>query len=79
MHLGYDFVREVLRCNFEVMLDAKGTNVEYNRLEIKQDKKAAKEEKLVEVKPVSDYKAPTAPKELQKAVVENVKVTEDVL
>ena len=79
MHLGYDFIREVLHCNFEVMIDAKGTNVEYDRFEIKQDKKAAKEKKVVEAKPVSDYEAPTAPKELQKAVVENVKEMGDVL
>ena len=78
-HLGFDFIRQALYCNFEVHMDAKGTNVEYDKLEIKQDKKSQKEEKVVEAKPVNDYEAPTAPKELQKAVVENVKVMEDVL
>ncbi len=28
LHLGYDFARETLRAAFEVMMDAKGTNVE---------------------------------------------------
>ena len=39
-NLGYDFVRENLYCTVEVMMDAKGTKVEYDSLEIKQDKKA---------------------------------------
>lgn len=78
LHLGYDFERQILRAAFEVMMDAKGTNVEYNTFEIKQDKKASK------AKPVEDKKsayqaAPTQPKVLQRAVVEDIKVSDDVL
>lgn len=80
MHLGYDFERQTLRCNFEVMMDAKGTQVEYDTLEIKQDKKAKKDEPKKQEEPkTNSYIAPTQPKVLQKAVVENVKEMEDVL
>lgn len=77
-NVGYDFIRENLYCSVELMMDAKGTNVEYETLEIKQDKKAKKEEKPVK-DTNSQYKAPTQPKVLQRAVVEDVKVMEDVL
>ena len=80
-NLGYDFVRETLRCTVELMMDAKGTNVEYDTLEIKQDKKVENKEKKSQpvLKKESPYKAPVAPKVLDKAVVENIKVNEDVL
>lgn len=78
MHLGYDFARETIRCIVEVMMDAKGTNVNYDKFEIKQEKKPKKETPVVQAKP-NPMLAPTQPKVLQKAVVENVKVTEDVL
>lgn len=76
LNLGYDFVRENLYCTMQVMMDAKGAKVEYDTLEIKQDKKAKKEEK---VKDDSSFEPSTQPPVLQKAVVENVKVIEDVL
>lgn len=79
LHLGYDFARETFRAAVEVMMDAKGTNVEYNTFELKQDKKAQKDKKPVERKAPEDALAPTQPKVLQRAVVENVKVTDDVL
>lgn len=77
-HLGYDFERQTMRAAVEVMMDAKGTNVEYNTFELKQDKKAKKENKPAERK-VDNNLAPTQPKVLQRAVVENVRVTDDVL
>lgn len=78
LHLGYDFARETFRANIEVMMNAKGANVEYNTLEIKQDKKAKKENKPAETK-VNEDLAPTQPKVLQRAVVEDIKVMDDVL
>ena len=75
--LGYDFIRENIYCTVEVMMDAKGTKVEYDSFEIKQEKKAKKDEKPK----VEDYtkKAPTQPRVLQRAVVENVQEHEDVI
>ena len=57
-------------------MDAKGTKVEYDTLEIKQDKKPKKEEKL---RDESQFEKAKQPVVLQRAVVENVKVIEDVL
>jgi hypothetical protein len=73
-NVGYDFVRENLYWTVEMMMDAHGTNLEYNTLEIKQNKKANKEEKKDTV-----YEAPAPTKVLQKAVVEDVKVMDDVI
>lgn len=79
-NIGYDFIRENLRCTLEVMMDAKGTNVQYETLEIKQDKKKTEKKKEETVaKKENPYAAPTQPRVLQKAVVENVKEHEDVL
>lgn len=77
--LGYDFIRQNLRCMFEVMMDAKGTKLEYDKLEIKQEKKAEKEKAPSKPKDSSFEYAPTQPAVLQRAIVENVKVMEDVL
>ncbi len=77
LHLGYDFARETLRAAIEVMMNAKGANVEYNTFEIRQDKKAKKENRPVEKQ--NDNLAPTQPRVLQRAVVEDVKVMDDVL
>lgn len=81
LNLGYDFERDTLRCTVEVMMDAKGTNVEYEKLEIKQDNKTKKAEKKEEPKKQSPskYAAPVQQPVLERAVVENVKVHEDVL
>lgn len=79
-NIGYDFIRENLRCTFEVMMDAKGTNVQYETLEIKQDKKKTEKKKEEPVaKKENPYAAPTQPKVLNKAIVEDVKEHEDVL
>ena len=77
LNLGYDFIRENLYCTLEMMMDAKGAKVEYDTFELKQDKKPKKD--TLTTKAPNAYEAPTQPKVLQKAVVENVKVMEDVL
>lgn len=75
-NLGYDFVRENLYCTVEVKIDAKGAKVEYDTLEIKQDKKRKADNSK---KDDNDYVAPTKPKTLQRAIVEDVKIMEEVL
>ena len=75
--IGYDFVRENTRFMVEVMMDTKGTKVEYDKLEIKQDKKAKKSEDKVEDE--SDFQQSQKAPVLQHAVVEDVKNMEDVL
>lgn len=77
MNLGYDFVRENLYCIFDIKMDAKGTKVEYDTLEIKQDKKAQKRHEAKQK--TSNFETAKAQPELQRAVVENIKVQEDVL
>ena len=74
--IGYDFVRQNMYCIVEVMMDGKGARVDYDKLEIKQDKKA---KKTVNPKDEPAFAAPTAPRVLDRAIVENVKVHEDVL
>lgn len=79
-NLGYDFVRETLRCTIEVMMDAKGTKVEYDKFEITQKNKPQKEEKKdSKTAKTSPKTAPTQPRILERAVVENIKEHEDVL
>lgn len=80
LSLGYDFVRETLRASFEVMMDAKGTKVEYDKFEIVQDENRKKSKKKNEVaKKPSNKIAPIQQKVLDRAIVENVKEHEDVL
>ena len=73
--LGYDYVRQNLYCIVDIMMDAKGTKVEYDKLEIKQDQKAKKEEKIVD----KTIQAKTPKRDLQRAVVENIRTVEDVI
>lgn len=75
-NVGYDFVRENLYCTVEMMMDAKGTNVEYGTLEIKQDKKAKKDNEPAKE---NSFESPQKQKVLQRAVVEDVKIMEEVL
>ncbi len=79
-NIGYDLIRENMYATVDVMMDAKGTHVDYEKLEIKQDKKAKKEEQFTALEQENNfkqdqYKAPV----LQKAVVEDIKTVEDVL
>ena len=76
LHLGYDFERQILRAAFEVMMDAKGASVKYNTFEITQDRKKSSKP---EEKKVYSNMAPTQSRTLDKAVVENMRDTEDVL
>lgn len=78
-NIGYDFRRQNLQCMFEVMMNAKGAKLEYDTFEIKQEKKAEKEKAPTKQKNSSFEYAPTQTKVLQRAVVENIKVMEDVL
>jgi len=80
-NLGYDFVRETLRCTVEVMMDAKGTKIEYDKFEIvqKEDKNKDKKEEKSSQKKISPKTAPVQPRVLERAVVENIKEHEDVL
>ena len=79
-NLGYDFIRETTIFTVEVMLDAKGTRVDYDKLVIKQDKKTQSKEDPVDpsLKNSDFQNSPKAPV-LQRAVVEDVKTVEDVL
>ena len=77
-NLGYDTVRENTFFNFVVMMDPKGTKVDYERLEIKQGKKAKKEMDLEEEDDNSFKNSDRAPV-LEHAVVEDVKTVEDVI
>ncbi len=75
-HLGYDLIRENTYFTVEVMMDAKGTHVDYDRFEIKQDKKAQKKE---EIKDEDEFQEAKPKPVLQRAVVEEIKTVEDVL
>lgn len=79
-NVGYDFIRQNMRCTIDVMMDAKGTKVEYDKFEITQANKSKKEQNK-KSKPVSasSKTAPVRPVVLDRAVVENVKEYEDVL
>ena len=76
-HLGYDFIRQNTRFTVEVMMDAKGTHLDYQKLEIKQDKKAKQDEKLEEDS--NEFKNSNKAPVLRRAVVEDIKTVEDVL
>ena len=77
--IGYDFIRENTRFMVEIMMDAKGTQLEYDRLEIKQDKKSQKKSEDYSEEPEKDFQQPQKAPVLQHAVVEDVKNMEDVL
>jgi hypothetical protein len=81
INLGYDFIRSALRCTLDVMMDAKGTKVEYDKFEIVQgdkNKKTAKK-KTTPAKRVNPSLAPTAQPILDYAVVEDIKTHEEVI
>ena len=79
LNLGYDFVRENTFFGVEVMMDAKKTQVDYDKLVIKQDKKAKKEEKLEDESKNTAFKNTDKAPVLQRAVVEDINTVEDVL
>ena len=75
-NVGYDFIRENTYFTVQVMMDAKGTHVDYDKLEIKQDKKAQKKE---EIKEEDEFQEAKPASVLKRAVVEQIKTVEDVL
>lgn len=77
-NIGYDFIRENTYFTIQLMMDAKGTEISYDKLEIKQEKKAQKEESLEDKDENSFQNSNKAPV-LQRAVVEDIKTVEDVL
>lgn len=77
-NLGYDFIRENTFFTVAVMMDAKGTKIDYDKLEIKQGKKAKKEMDLEDEDENSFKNSEKAPV-LDHAVVEDVKTVEDVI
>ena len=77
--LGYDFIRQNTFFLVELMMNAKGTTLDYDRLEIKQDKKAKKSNNSNEDNSDSDFQQSNKAPVLQHAVVEDVKNVEDVL
>ena len=79
INIGYDTIRENTFFNFEVMMDAKGSHIDYDKLEIKQDKKAKSEEKLVDKSTRNEFKNSEKAPVLERAVVEDIKTVEDVL
>ena len=79
VNLGYDFIRSALRCTLDVMMDAKGTKVEYEKFEITQKKTDKKKDTKTKKQKNSSKIAPTKPVLLDRAVVEYIKEQEDVL
>ena len=78
-NLGYDFVRANTFVNLEVMMDAKGTHVDYDKLVIKQDKKAGKETLKDEPDEDTAFQNSRKAPVLQRAEVEDIRTVEDVL
>ena len=79
-NIGYDFIRENTFFTVEMMMDAKGTRVDYDKLVIKQDKKPQEEnkEKKADTQQSNFQNSNKAPV-LKRAVVEDIKTVEDVL
>lgn len=80
-NIGYDFVRENLYAGLLLNMDAKGTKMDYETLEIKKpdkDKKAKPDKNEKAPMPQSDFIMSGQPV-LKKAVVENLKEIEDVI
>ena len=80
-NIGYDFIRENTFFTMEVMMDAKGTRVDYDKLVIKQDKKPQKDKEIADnsKKPDTEFQNSNKAPVLQRAVVEDIKTVEDVL
>jgi hypothetical protein len=78
--LGYDIVRENLFFLVEMMMNAKGTTINYDRFEIKQDKKAKKNDtKTEDTEQTAEFKSGEKAPILKRAEVEDIKPVEDVL
>ena len=78
-NIGYDVIRQNTFFTVEMMTDAKGTHIDYDKLVIKRDKKPSDEAKESGTSKKSDFKNSEKAPVLQHAVVEYIKVEEDVL
>ena len=79
--IGYDFVRENTMFLVELMMDPKGTKVEYDKMEIKQTKKSEKKENKDDdaQKEDTNFENSKRAPVLERASVEDIKPVEDVL
>lgn len=77
-NIGYDIVRGNTFFTVEVMTNAQGTQVNYDKLVIKQDKKTQKD-KNPGKRTTSDFKNTEKAPVLRHAVVEDIKMVDDVL
>ncbi len=80
-NIGYDFIRENTFFTVEMMMDAKGTKIDYDKLVIKQDKKVKEEVEASKqpAKPKSEFQNTNKAPVLHYAQVEDIKTVEDVL
>ena len=80
-NIGYDFIRENTFFTVEMMMDAKGTRIDYDKLVIKQDKTVKKqaEETNKTEEPKNDFQNSNKAPVLRHAQVEDIRTVEDVL
>ena len=78
-NLGYDIIRQNTFFAFEVMTDAKGAHLEYDKMIIKRDKKPSEEVKDSNKSVQANFKNSEKAPVLDHAVVEDIKAVEDVL
>ena len=80
-NIGYDFIRENTFFTVEMMMDAKGTRIDYDKLVIKQDKKVEKEVEASKqpAEPQKEFQNSNKAPVLQYAQVEDIKTVDDVL
>ncbi len=78
LNVGYDIIRQNTFFAFEVMTDAKGAHINYDKMVIKRDKKPSEEAKEQNTKQ-SDFKNSDKAPVLEHAVVEDIKAVDDVL
>lgn len=81
LNIGYDIIRQNTFFAFEVMTDAKGAHVEYDKMVIKRDKKPSDEikESNGSTQEQTSFKNTEKAPILEHAQVENIKNEEDVL
>ncbi len=81
LNIGYDIIRQNTFFAFEVMTDAKGAHVEYDKMVIKRDKKPSDEikESNGSNQEQTSFKNTEKAPILEHAQVENIKNEEDVL
>ena len=78
-NIGYDFVRENTFFMVEMMMDAKGTQINYDKLVIKQDKKPKKDAEKSQPAEQTEFQNSDKAPVLRYAEVEDIKTVEDVL